>query len=127
MSKFVKRNTIVKVEIGSYIKEADFGRDEIPSVFRSVLEGIEEIEDKYSNKPVKDGMRLIQNEEKALFKSAINEILEDEYASSEIFENDDSAVYHADVYTYISELYKEVMMDKIPQYSANRAQRRAEK
>lgn len=111
MNRFVKRNTARELEILGSTYNVDFGKDEIPFIFQTVADNSAKIEDKEP----KD----ILNKQKAIFKEAICEIIGNPDASRRIFEKDNSAVLHADVYSFLHEQYMEVMSDQSP-YSPNR-------
>lgn len=123
MSKFEKRNTIVKLEIMGNSYEADFGRDEVPAILIKLSQDIEKEEKK--RKEETDSLEKVTQNEKALFKKAINEILQNENASGEIFKDDDSSILHADVYGYIVDEYYNFTSAAIEKYAPGRAQRRA--
>lgn len=111
MNRFVKRNTIREIEIAGYVYNVDFGKDEIPFIFQEVADNSAKIEGK--------DHKAILEKQKAIFKTAINNIIGNQDAAKQIFEHDNSAVLHGDVYSFLYEQYMEVMSDQSP-YSPKR-------
>lgn len=111
MNRFVKRNTVREIEIAGYVYNVDFGKDETPFIFQEVAEKSQKITGKDHEEVLKA--------QKEIFKTAINNIIGNQDAAKQIFEHDNSAVLHADVYSFLYEQYMEVMTDESP-YSPKR-------
>ena len=114
-SKFIKRNTKVTLDINEHIFTVDFGRDNLAAVFAELSAQVKAIETKYKDDidHRKRGEKVL-NEQKRLFKAAINEILQDNTASDILFQEDDSGVYHADIYTFLVDEYTKSVRQRVP-------------
>lgn len=120
MKKFVKRNTVVELDINGNLFFVDFGRDEIPLVFQKVAKEEDGINKKEKAKvDTLEYLEAIQRKGKQMFKEAINEILQDNMASERIFQEDDSSIFIGDVYMYLAEVYAYVRNAR-PEYSSER-------
>lgn len=124
-SKFIKKNRKVDLDIDGHVFTVDFSRDEIPSVIKGMNDKTMEIEERFKGE--KNADQKILEEEKKLFKGVINELLQNETAADVIFQEDDTAIYHADVYTFLVEEYTKTISQPLSTYDPNRAERRAEK
>lgn len=127
-NKFVRRNTKVELDIEGNLFTVDFGRDGIPRIVADLHEGVKAIESQLQGvtDPVKQEEMGLEKT-KALFRKAINALLEDDTASDRIFKNDDSSSFHGDVYTFLVEEYAKMVNQIKQEYSPNRAERRSRK
>ena len=115
MRTFQKRETKREVKILGQGYTVDFGRDTIALILRRVREELEKIEEKDRvDLGQADRFLEIMEEEKAVLKAAIGEILDLPEQVDAIFVDDDTAVLHRDVYTFLVEEYIEVMKPKSP-------------
>ncbi|WP_352400932.1 hypothetical protein [Anaerotignum sp.] len=115
MSTFQKRETMRELRILGKWYSVDFGKDSIALTLRRVQEKLEEIEKKERGSLGQAQLfTQMMEEEKALLKEAIGEILGDGQDISHIFETDDTAVMHRDVYTFLVEEYIQVMRGYSP-------------
>lgn len=124
-SKFIKKNRKVDLDIDGHVFTADFSRDEIPSIIKGMNDKTTEIEERFKGE--KNADTKVLEEEKKLFKGVINELLQNETAADVIFQEDDTAIYHADVYTFLVEEYTKAISQQLSAYDPNRVERRAEK
>lgn len=115
MSTFQKRETKREVKILDQWYAVDFGRDAIAFAFKKVQEELLKIEEK-ARGDLEQAERFIEmmNEEKALLKEAIGEILGCPTKVEAIFSKDDTVVLHRDIYTFLVEEYIQVMKTKSP-------------
>lgn len=113
MSRFQKRQTVRTLEILDNTFEVDFGKDEIPLIFQEVAEESKNIGGE------KGEHAAILDKQKAVFKTAINNIIGNTEAADQIFKEDNSAILHSDVYTFLVNQYTEVMTEESP-YSPKR-------
>ncbi|WMI81946.1 hypothetical protein [Anaerotignum sp. MB30-C6] len=111
MNRFIKRNTVRELEILGNTYNVDFGNDEIPFIFQKVA-------DESRNIAGEDDKTILENQ-KEIFKLAINIIIGNANASEQIFKYDNSAVLHSDVYKFLVDQFTEVMSEQSP-YSPNR-------
>lgn len=80
MSRFVKRDTVRTLEILDNAYEVDFGKDLVLIVFNRVKEETKAIEEN-----ALDDMDALERQ-KAVFKTAINDIIGNQDAAKQIFE-----------------------------------------
>lgn len=119
-SKFQKRQTQREVEIGAQVFLVDFGRDEIPFIFQQVAEEITKpMEKKVGKMSQEEKFAGIMEKQKEIFKDAIDRVIGVVGASKEIFETDDTAIFHSDLYGFLVSLYQAVMLAESP-YSPER-------
>lgn len=112
MSRFEKRKTTREIEILGNTYQVDFGRDETPMLFQDTA--------MKTNAITTAGAEAL-SEQKAIFKKAICDIIGDPCAADQIFKDDDTAILHSDVYTFLVNQYTEVMTAASP-YSPSRIQ-----
>lgn len=129
MSKFVKSNKIVSLDILGNVYKVNFGKDEIVKYFGEAADEIEKLKSKVNDEDIsfKEKFDKVFEETKNIYKETINNILGDTEASDKIFAEDDSMNFIEDVYSYISLEYAKTKANKLEQFSPNRAQRRASK
>ncbi len=115
MSVFQKRETKREVIILGEGYCVDFGKDAIALIFKRVQEELEKIGEKdRGNLGQTKRFHEMQNEEKAVLKRAIGEILDCPAKVQGIFQGEDTLVLHRDIYTYLVEEYMGVMKTKSP-------------
>lgn len=115
MSIFVKRKTKREISVLGQKYTVDFGRDHLAFIFKRVQVALGQIEKKDRGDLDQDECFCeIQNEEKAVLKGAIKEILDCQEEEFLIFQEDDTIVLHRDIYTYLVEEYIDVMKTKSP-------------
>ncbi|WMI80350.1 hypothetical protein [Anaerotignum sp. MB30-C6] len=113
MGTFQTRETKREVEILGRRYLVDFGRDTIAFVLRRVQEEFRKNQEKdRDGLGQTEGFAEMLNEEKALLKEAIGEILGCPQEADAIFAGNDTAVLHRDVYTFLVEEYIQVMRKK---------------
>ncbi|WMI81846.1 hypothetical protein [Anaerotignum sp. MB30-C6] len=120
MNRFQKRQTVREVEILGNTYEVDFGRDEILLILQrqqdaTIQADAKERGDLSSEDKLKERMK----EQKEIYKIAINDILGVPTASGQIFAEDNTSIFHADVFAFLSRKYTEVMTEESP-YSPKR-------
>ncbi len=119
MSTFQKRVTTREVNFCGKGYTVDFGKDETAVVFQRVQEGLTRMQEKNRDGfTASEKLLCVQQEEKALLKKAIGEILccADEAGFSV---EKDSLILYRDMYAYLAMEYIRVMQAKSP-YSIER-------
>lgn len=120
MKKFVKRTTVRDIEIADNKFNVDFGKDHIRFVFQRVAEESQNVANTVEKGlSPEDEYNAVVEANKKIFEKAINDIIGDITASEKIFQEDKSAVFHADVYTFLVEQFMEVINAESP-YSPKR-------
>lgn len=115
MSTFLKRETKREISILGQNYTVDFGRDHLAFIFKSVQVALEKIEKKDpGDLDQEECFNEMQDEEKAVLKRAIEEILDCPKEVNSIFKGEDTIVLHRDIYTYLVEEYLDVMKTKSP-------------
>lgn len=115
MNKFVKRTTVRDIEIAGNKFEVDFGKDHIRFVFQRVAEESQNVVNAIEKGlSPEDEYNAVVEANKKIFEKAINDIIGDIGASEKIFQEDKSAVFHADVYTFLVEQFMEVINAESP-------------
>lgn len=115
MSSFLRRETKRQVHILGQGYTVDFGRDAIALIFKKVHGEFEQIKKKdRGDLGQAECFHEMQNEEKAVLKRAIGEILDCSEGVHNIFQGEDTIVLHRDIYTYLVEEYIDVMRKKSP-------------
>lgn len=115
MGTFLKRETKREISILGQKYTVDFGRDHLAFIFKRVQVELGQIEKKDRGDLGQEACFYeMQNEEKAVLKGAIEEILDCSNEELSIFEDEDTIVLHRDVYTYLVEEYIDVMKTKSP-------------
>lgn len=114
MSTFQKRKTSREVEILGQRYLVDFGRDNIPSVFKQVQEGIKKIQQEEASYLGQAHFDVKINSEKELLKKAIGEIILSSETTQTMLDDEDTLVLHRDIYAFLVEEYIEVMSKKSP-------------
>lgn len=110
MSRFEKRNTLRALEIMGKEYSVDFGRDEIPLIFQRVGEETAKVAAKTRKDSTPEAVyKAVLKEQKGVFQKAIADILGNTTAGKEIFKEDNTAIFHSDVYLFLIEEYKKVM------------------
>lgn len=124
-SKFVRRNTIVELKIEGRNFRVDFGRDEVPGILGDTNDRLEKLEKQYDDiEDIRERRTVIDSAQKKVIEAAIDELLQNPKASADIFAEDQSSLFHADVYTYITGAYADMLSQDNSPYAPNRAQRR---
>lgn len=113
MSRFEKRNTSREIEICGNTYNVDFGRDEMTVMIQNSSSDLNVLERSGDN------IATIIEKQKDVLKKFINEILGNPKAADEIFKEDNTAVLHRDIYTFLVSQYTEVMTEESP-YSPKR-------
>ncbi len=120
MNRFQKRQTVREVEILGNTYEVDFGRDEILLILQRQQDATIQADAKdRGDLSAEDKLRERIQEQKEIFEIAINDILGVPTASEQIFAEDNTSIFHADVFTFLSQKYTEVMTEESP-YSPKR-------
>lgn len=115
MDTFLKRETKREIFILGQKYTVDFGRDHLAFIFKRVQVELGQIEKKDRGDLGQEAcLYEMQNEEKAVLKGAIEEILDCSNEELSIFEDDDTIVLHRDIYTYLVEEYINVMKTRSP-------------
>lgn len=115
MKKFVKRDTVREVEIANNKFKVDFGKDHIRFVFQRVAEESQNVANAIEKGlSPEDEYNAVVEANKKIFEKAINDIIGEITASEKIFAEDKSAVFHADVYTFLVEQFMEVINAESP-------------
>lgn len=110
MAEFKKRSVVATIRIEGEEFTTDFGRDVLSYLPKTVLSKVNKLEAEHTDIEDEDERyEKILQEEKAVFKDAINILLDDETASDRLFAEDDSSLFLSDVYTYIIEEYTALM------------------
>lgn len=113
MNRFEKRNTVREIEIFGNTYNVDFGRDEITAMIQNSSNDLNVLEKSAEN------VSTIIEKQKDVLKKFINEILGNPKATDQIFKDDNTAVLHRDIYTFLVSQYTEVMTEESP-YSPKR-------
>ncbi|WP_312060072.1 hypothetical protein [Anaerotignum sp.] len=115
MGTFLKRETKREIFILGHKYTVDFGRDHLAFIFKRVQVELGQIEKKDRGDLGQEVCFYeMQNEEKAVLKGAIEEILDCSNEELSIFEDEDTIVLHRDIYTYLVEEYINVMKTRSP-------------
>lgn len=106
MSKFKKRDVLVKMDIEGNSFIVDFGLDGIRGIIADTAEKVSAAESAYEEiEDTRQRIEKITEAQKIIVKGAINELLQDETASEKIFAQDNTEVFISDVYDYIVREY----------------------